>query len=102
MVVNFYYFYLNGDFYILIKYSAKNTLITLIISIANILSLWHGISFIGLLQGVITYCEQYVKNTRIINIFNKFNRHILISFNITYILKVCILKLIINKKLNIF
>ena len=69
--VNYYQhfeFELRDSFYILIKYLPRYTFIELIISIANILSLWHGISFIGLLQDMMGYIRRYVDNCYIIQI----------------------------------
>ena len=55
-------FILNNDYYILIKYSEEFTFIGLIISIANILSLWHGVSFISLLKITSAFISQNIHN----------------------------------------
>ena len=63
-----YTFGLNNHFYIEITYLPQLLFIQLVISIANILSLWHGISFIGLLQDMMGYIGRYADNTYIIQI----------------------------------
>ena len=68
MIINFYKFSLNENFYIQITYLPQLLFIQLVISIANILSLWHGISFIGLLQDMMGYIGRYADNCYIIQI----------------------------------
>ena len=52
------------------------TFIELIISIANILSLWHGTSFISLLHSIYKYIEIYI---------NRVNRKLMIIYNQSFI-----------------
>src|SRR6185437_4360778 len=64
----YYKFSLIEHFYIQITYLPQLLFIQLVISIANILSLWHGISFIGLLQDMMGYIGRHVDNCYIIQI----------------------------------
>lgn len=53
--LKYYNIYFKASYYTKIKYSPKMTFISLLIDIANIWSLWHGISFKQIFQIVITY-----------------------------------------------
>ena len=64
----YYQFDLNKIYFTEITYSAKILFIQLVISIANILSLWHGISFIGLIQTIIRHFEHGDKMKLLINV----------------------------------
>src|SRR6185437_11751831 len=72
-------FKLRGSAYIAIIYSKKYTFIGLIISMANILSLWHGISFIGLLRDIIAFIQRFLYNSRINTLFLKMTRRITLT-----------------------
>ena len=88
-----YAFRFNGDYYISINYSATFTFIGLIISIANIMSLWHGISFIDLINRLSIYINKYVQISTIIQ---KCASYIHINFNHSYLLKVRLYNILIN------
>ena len=88
-----YPFRFNGDYYTSINYSATFTFIGLIISIANIMSLWHGISFIDLLNRFSIYINKYVQISTIIQ---KCASYIHINFNHSYLLKVRLYNIFIN------
>jgi len=89
-------FNLYHNYYNLVKYTEAITFIDLIIKMANILSLWHGISFIGVLNKFlniinhnITNCTRHKCRQIVAALLNNFKKHML---------KVCINIFITDKK----
>jgi hypothetical protein len=73
-----YRFALSDQFYVTINYAPTITIMTLVINIANILSLWHGINLISLIADL----AKAVKNVLVkADSPNRFKRRIAAMVN---------------------
>ena len=80
-----YKFRFIDEYYISINYSNTYTFIGLIISIANIMCLWHGISFINIINGLGIYIHKYIQISTSVQ---KCGSYFKTSFTYLYFLKV--------------
>ena len=80
---NDYKFVLRQKIFITLNYSPKMTIFSLIINIANIWSLWHGISFMQLYDFLISRFKFNI----LVNIFKKFKKLVKFLKNLNYKLK---------------
>ena len=54
-----------------INYSPKTTFLSLVMDMANVINLWHGITFIALLQVLFIFCSIFENSSKFFKLFSK-------------------------------